>query len=201
MPLTRADARDNRRRILDAAELVFGAGGEEASTELVAARAGVGIGIGIGIGIGTVFRHFPTKRALLEAVLLRRLTRLREEADALAAAPDAGAAFLGYFRHTIEDVAGKISIANALLADGEGAGEAVQAASAAVREAVGQLLARAQTAGTVRPDVGLPEVFALLVGVSRAAALGVADAEVTERTLAIIFAGLRPGGAPSTGRE
>ena len=193
MPPTRADARDNRRRILDAAEAVFGAGGEEASTELVAARAGV--------GIGTVFRHFPTKRALLEAVLLRRLGRLREEADALAAAPDAGEAFFDYFRHVVEDAAGKISIANALLADGVAAGAEVRAASAAVSEAIGTLLTRAQTAGTLRPDVALPEVYALLAGVSRASALGLADAEVTSRALAIVFAGLRPWSVPAGDRS
>lgn len=188
MPLTRADARDNRHRILDAAEAVFGAGGEDASTELVAARAGV--------GIGTVFRHFPTKRALLEAVLLRRLDRLRDEAEVLVTAPDAGAAFFGYFRHTVEDAGGKISIANALMADGEGASAEVRAASAAVSGAIGQLLNRAQTAGAVQPDVALPEVYALLVGVSRAAALGVSPPAVTERALAIIFAGMRPRSAP-----
>src|SRR5580658_9480883 len=72
----RVDARANRGRILDAAEEVFGQGGESASTEEVARRAGV--------GIATVFRHFPTKAELLEAVLARRFERLRERADGLA---------------------------------------------------------------------------------------------------------------------
>src|SRR5689334_20580904 len=70
--VTRRDARTNRARILEVAEDVFGRGGESASTEEVARLAGV--------GIATVFRHFPTKAALLEAVLLERFGRLREYA-------------------------------------------------------------------------------------------------------------------------
>jgi AcrR family transcriptional regulator len=79
----RVDARANRGRILDAAEEIFGKGGESASTEEVARLAGV--------GIGTVFRHFPTKTALLEAVLDREFGRLREDASALLDAADPGA--------------------------------------------------------------------------------------------------------------
>src|ERR1700728_4122274 len=111
----RVDARANRSRILDAAEEVFGQGGESASTEEVARRAGV--------GIGTVFRHFPTKAALLEAVLVRRFDRLREQADALLGAPDPGGAFLGFFGHLVADAAAKIAITEALLdAGGDRAG-------------------------------------------------------------------------------
>src|SRR5271168_4009590 len=98
----RVDARANRSRILDVAEEVFGAGGESASTEEVARLAGV--------GIGTVFRHFPTKAALLEAVLVRRFDRLREQAEALLNAVDPGAAFLGFFGHLVADAAAKIAI-------------------------------------------------------------------------------------------
>src|SRR3954452_21698278 len=72
---SRRDARTNRARILAVAEDVFGRGGESASTEEVARLAGV--------GIATVFRHFPTKAALLEAVLLERFGRLREYAESL----------------------------------------------------------------------------------------------------------------------
>jgi hypothetical protein len=63
-PVARVDARANRGRTLDVAEEVFGKGGESASTEEVARLAGV--------GIATVFRHFPTKAALLQAVLVCR---------------------------------------------------------------------------------------------------------------------------------
>src|SRR5260370_21043784 len=106
----RADARANRVRILDVADDVFGEGGESASTEEVARLAGV--------GIATVFRHFPTKAALLEAVLARRFDRLREQAEALFDAADPGQAFLGFFRHLVADAPAKIGIAEALLEAG-----------------------------------------------------------------------------------
>jgi glutamate/tyrosine decarboxylase-like PLP-dependent enzyme len=77
----RADARRNRERVLAAAEEVFAERGAAASTEEVARRAGV--------GIGTVFRHFPTKEALYEAIVVRRLTRLLADAPREAAGPAA----------------------------------------------------------------------------------------------------------------
>ena len=90
----RADAQRNRARLLDAAERVFALHGVAASTEEIARQAGV--------GIGTVFRHFPTKEALLEAVFRRRLQQLATHADALANAPDPGAAFFGFVSHVVE---------------------------------------------------------------------------------------------------
>lgn len=190
----RADARTNRDRILTVAEEVFGAGGESASTEEVARRAGV--------GIATVFRHFPTKAALLQAVLVRRFDRLREHAETLLGAGDPGAAFFGLFAELVADAATKIAIAEALLeAGGDNDGDAARA-STRLRQVVGALLGRAQQAGAVRSDAELPEVYALLVGTSRAAALAHLDAEVTDRMLAIVFDGLRPAGrsaSPLTG--
>jgi len=180
----RADARNNRSRILDVAEEVFGTGGESASTEEVARRAGV--------GIATVFRHFPTKAALLEAVLVRRFDRLREQAEALLDAADPGRAFFDFYGHLIADAATKIAIAEALLdAGGDRDGNTTQASNG-LRRAVGSLLQRAQVAGAVRDDVELPEVYALLVGTSRAVAHAHLDEEVRARVLAIVFDGLAP---------
>ena len=180
----RADARANRVRILDVAEQVFGKGGESASTEEVARLAGV--------GIATVFRHFPTKAALLEAVLARRFDRLREQAEALLNAADPGQAFLSFFCYLVADAPAKIGIAEALLeAGGDGGGEAAQASSE-LRRAFGALLQRAQHAGVIRDDVELPEVYALLVGVSRAAAHEHLDEQGRARVLTIVFDGLAP---------
>jgi AcrR family transcriptional regulator len=182
----RVDARANRARILDVAEDVFGAGGESASTEEVARLAGV--------GIGTVFRHFPTKAALLEAVLVRRFDRLRDQAEALLDAPDAGEAFLGFFGHLVADAAAKIAITEALLdADGEvGRDGPANRASDGLRRAVGALLERAQQACAVRDDVALPEVYALLVATSQAVARARLDEQSRARLLAIVFDGLAP---------
>ena len=126
----RADARANRGRILDVAEEVFGRGGESASTEEVARLAGV--------GIGTVFRHFPTKAALLEAVLVRRFDRLREQAEALLDAADPGEAFFGLFSHLAAHAAAMIAITEALLdaggdRDGDAAGHRTDCAGRSAR--------------------------------------------------------------------
>ncbi|MFD8394289.1 TetR/AcrR family transcriptional regulator [Streptomyces sp. NPDC059680] len=187
----RADARTNRERILNVAEEVFGKGGRSASTEEVARLAGV--------GIATVFRHFPTKAALLEAVLVQRFDRLRAQAETLFHATDPGTAFFDFFSHLVADAAGKIAISEALLeAGGENGGDAARA-SDGLRRAVGALLQRAQRAGAVRDDAELPEVYALLVGTSRAAAHARLEKEVRQRMLAIVFDGLAPLGTRERG--
>ncbi|MGA8117382.1 MAG: helix-turn-helix domain-containing protein [Actinocatenispora sp.] len=179
----RADARRNLQRILDAAQDVFGAAGDNASTDEVARRAGV--------GIATVFRHFPTKQALLEAAFTARLERLRDHATALLAAPDPGTAFFDYFTHVVHDAPAKLSIAGALADAGADVHAAVRDAHDGMQTAFGHLLQRAQNTGAVRDDIHLPEVYALLIGASRAAAHARLDPETTQRTLRILFDGLR----------
>lgn len=177
----RADARGNRAKILEVAERVFGEGGSAASTEEIARLAGV--------GIATVFRHFPTKRDLLTAVLARHFDLLREQAQELAEAADPGEAFFGFFAKLVADAPGKLAIAEAF----EGAGGTATPQSVHdLREAVGVLLRRAQDAGVVRADAGLDEVYALLTSASRTAAAGRLDEPVRGRVLAIIFDGLAP---------
>ena len=178
----RADARRNRLRILDAAEDVFGRGGEEASTEEVARLAGV--------GIATVFRHFPTKAALLEEVLVRRFTRLRDYAASLADADDPGRAFAELFRHVVADAPGKIAIGEAIAAAG-GRDERASEVADAYRERVATVLRRAQAAGAIRADVGAEEVHALLVATARAVALMPLEPEVRERLVGVVLDGLR----------
>ncbi|MFC6578204.1 helix-turn-helix domain-containing protein [Planomonospora parontospora] len=167
----RADAQRNRERILDAAEEVFAHRGTSASTEEVARLAGV--------AIGTVFRHFPTKDDLLAAILKRLLARLAEEAAALGGADGLHV----FFRRLVEQAAAKRTVVDL-------AGVSVPGAVGQLGEAVGELLRQAQAAGTVRGDVGRPEVMALLVSVCQGALQGGWDMELQERTLAVIFAGL-----------
>ncbi|MCD9879533.1 TetR/AcrR family transcriptional regulator [Streptomyces guryensis] len=187
----RADARSNRERILNVAEEVFGKGGRAASTEEVARLANV--------GIATVFRHFPTKAALLEAVLVQRFDRLRAQAETLLPATDPGGAFFDFFSHLVADAAGKIAITEALLEAGGDSSSDATRASDGLRRAVGALLQQAQRAGAVRSDVELPEVYALLVATSRASAHGHIDEETRDRMLAIVFDGLAPLGKPRRG--
>jgi AcrR family transcriptional regulator len=178
----RADAQTNRARILDAAAEVFGRGGESASTEEVARLAGV--------GIATVFRHFPTKADLLDAVLVRRFARLRERAERLAGSDDPGRALFDMFAEMVSDAPSKIAIAEALAAVDDDAGSQAEQASAELSQVVGVLLQRAQAAGAVRADVRLPELYALLIGMSRAAAYAELDPGVRARALAVVFDGL-----------
>jgi AcrR family transcriptional regulator len=180
----RADARRNRARVLDAAEAVFAAKGTGASTEEVARRAGV--------GIGTVFRHFPTKEALLEAIVAARLRRHAEEADALAAAEDPGAALFGFLTRAVDQSATKLAFADALAAAGVDVERALAESGRDLRRSLGGLLERAQRAGAVRDDVGVDELIALLVGASRAARHAGQDPGVRARTVAVAFDGLRP---------
>jgi len=182
-PPRRVDAQANRERILDVAEKVFGKGGEAASTEEVARLAKV--------GIATVFRHFPTKAALLQAVLVRRFERLHQQAQALAGAPEAGAALyhlllLRPYRTQEEDRADHRSGASG----GDSQGDAARA-SGELRQAVGALLRDAQRAGAVRHDVDLPEVYALLVATSRAVARGGLDEAAQARAVGILVDGLK----------
>src|SRR5947209_2599848 len=86
----RADARRNRERLLAAAELTFTERGPDASLEEVARRAGV--------GIGTLYRHFPTRRALVEAVLADQIDALQKQAEALLDSPTPGDAFATWLR-------------------------------------------------------------------------------------------------------
>ncbi|MEU4190986.1 helix-turn-helix domain-containing protein [Kribbella sp. NPDC026611] len=179
----RADARDNRARIMAAANEVFGRS-PSASTDDVARLAGV--------GIATVFRHFPTKVELLEAVLTLRLERIREDALAAADSTDPGTAFYRFFTAVVADSASKLAIAEALTTAGAAIGEDARKAGRGMREAIEGLLLAAQRAGAVRADAQMAEVYALLVGASRGATATNLQPEVRDRMLALIYDGLKP---------
>jgi AcrR family transcriptional regulator len=180
----RADARRNRERLLVAADLVFAEQGVGASTEEVARRAEV--------GIGTVFRHFPTKESLLEAVFVARLRGLAETAEKLSLAEDAGPAFFAFLDAVLDQSGAKKAFSEALA----GAGVDVVAAAAPVKVALHQagaiLLARAQRSGAVRPDLTADELMALLVGLARTAEHTAHDPALRARTVGVLVDGLRP---------
>ena len=178
----RADAQRNRSRVLAAAEEVFSTRGTSVPTEEVARAAGV--------GIGTVFRHFPTKAALLQAVFRERLRRIAEEADQLVEADDPVAAFWTFLRRVAEVAANKKTFAEALAtADLH---EALTPAREQLPRALGVLLRRAQAAGAVRDDVAVPELIALMVATSRVAEQAADGTALRDRVLTIVFDGLRP---------
>jgi AcrR family transcriptional regulator len=178
----RSDARANRDRVLAAAEEVFGESGNAGSTEEVARRAGV--------GIGTVFRHFPTKRVLIKATIVRHLTLLAETARARGESGEAGAAFRETFREMVSGAPTKLALV-ALLeehADSTGSADEVEAAAIMVRQAVEELLSRGQQAGEVRADATVDEVYTLI----RALANARGDRTVVDRAVDIVLDGLSP---------
>lgn len=177
----RADARRNRARVLEAAESVFDEQGPSASTEEIARAAGV--------GIGTVFRHFPTKEDLLAAIMKARLEQVFADADRLAAEGDPAAAFFDFFGQLVAEAARKKTVVDLLVRSG--VDFQADKPIGGLRDVVGRLLHSAQSAGVVRTDVELPEVMALLTGTCQAALSGGWDQRLRDRTLAIIFAGLR----------
>jgi AcrR family transcriptional regulator len=180
----RADAVRNRERLLVAAELVFDELGVGASTEEVARRAEV--------GIGTVFRHFPTKESLLEAVFLARMHRLADAADKLSRAEDAGPAFFEFLATVVDQACGKQAFSDSLAKAGIDIVAAAAPAKTVLREAGDTLLKRAQHAGAVRRDMGTEELMALLVGLARTAEHTADDPALRARTLGILVDGLRP---------
>lgn len=180
----RADARRNRVRVLEAADEVFSAKGVAVPTEEVARHAGV--------GVGTVFRHFPTKEALLEAVLVARFTRMAEEARNLTAAGDPGAALFEFLAGVVGQSATKNAFADALSAAGVDAASAVADGGRDLWAALSELLARAQRVGAVRADLATDELIAVIVGASHAARHADRNPEVRARAITVILDGLRP---------
>ncbi|WP_344864696.1 TetR/AcrR family transcriptional regulator [Amycolatopsis ultiminotia] len=189
----RADARRNRARVLEAAESVFAAKGTGAPTEEVARAARV--------GVGTVFRHFPTKEALLEAVLFARLDRFAGEAETVVAhdSADPGAAFFTFLASWIEMSSAKNAYFEALSAAGVRVPSARSAVGARLLDSLGVLLRRAQAHGAVRADLTVTELVSVIIGTAKAAEHAGTEPARRERIISILFDGLRESGRVSGG--
>jgi AcrR family transcriptional regulator len=171
----RADAARNRESVLRAARDAFAESGYGVPLDEIAARAGV--------GPGTVYRHFPTKEALFEAVVTARVQDLLTDARARADAADPGAAFFGFLARIAAESAAKrdlpdaISIAGSLRED--------------LDAALDVLLRRAQRAEAVRADVRTPDIIVLLKGLFASLA-DVSDQARRDLVFAVLADGLRP---------
>ena len=152
----RADAVRNRERVLEAAKAVFSAGGAEASLEAVARQAGV--------GIGTLYRHFPTREALYEAVYRREVEQLGELADTLKDEAEPVEALRRWISSNIEFVATKKGMATALAVAAHGLPDLQSFSFERLTRAIGVLLARAVKAGEIRADVSPEDLLRTLVG-------------------------------------
>lgn len=146
----------NRERVLEAAKAVFSAGGSEASLEAVARHARV--------GIGTLYRHFPTREALYEAVYRREVEQLGELAEQLQTAPEPVDALRRWLRANVEFVATKKGMVAALALVAHGSTELHAYTFDRLTRAVGALLSRAVAANAIRADISAEDVLRALIG-------------------------------------
>jgi AcrR family transcriptional regulator len=152
----RADAVRNRERVLEAAKAVFSAGGPDASLEAVARRAGV--------GIGTLYRHFPTREALFEAVYRREVEQLGELAEQLKNEAAPVDALRHWLRSNVEFVATKKGMSAALALAVQSSSELHAYSFDRLTKAIGALLDRAVAAGEIRSDISPEDILRALVG-------------------------------------
>jgi AcrR family transcriptional regulator len=152
----RSDAVRNRERVLESAKAVFSAGGPEASLEAVAKRAGV--------GIGTLYRHFPTREALFEAVYRREVEQLAGLAEQLKGDSAPVEALRRWLRSNVEFVATKKGMSAALALAAHKPSELTAYSFGRLAKAVGALLDRAVASGEIRSDISAEDVLRALIG-------------------------------------
>ena len=178
----RADSLRNREQLLAAAKSVFAEAGADASLEEIARRAGV--------GIGTLYRHFPTRDALLAAVYRRGVEQLTASADRLLAERPPLEAFEAWLDLLVDYLATKRVIAPALQAGAEGA-KAYAAGGTPVTESMTRMAEALIGRGAVRADVQPQDLMRMIMGVSQG--YDQPDwAPSARRLIAIIIAGLKP---------
>ncbi|GAA4975718.1 TetR/AcrR family transcriptional regulator [Kineococcus glutinatus] len=184
-PELRADAARNRARVLDVARGRLAAGDTALPMNVLAGLAGV--------GVGTVYRHFPDRRALLEALAADSLDRLDAEARAAAVEPDPLAGLDRLLRSGV-----RLLVEDAALQEVfSGTDTSTPAAAARLAELTAtcdELLQRARAAGVVREGVTVTDLRRLVCGLGHAARIGGPDPRAAEAYAGIVLAGLR---APS----
>jgi AcrR family transcriptional regulator len=183
----RADAVKNRQRILEAAESIFATEGLSVPVDAVAERAGV--------GVGTLYRHFPTKEALFEAIVETRLCSLVEMARSYAASDDPGEALFRFLGEFAQQASAKHDLFDALSTAGIDIKSTCSEKVDEMKRNIDILRGRAVEAGAVRTGVSSEEMIGLVVGVSQVGDhIGQDDASV-QRMVQIVCDGLRPPAA------
>jgi AcrR family transcriptional regulator len=176
----RADARRNYDKVLAAAREAFAEGGESTALEEIARRAGV--------GIGTLYRHFPNRQALLEALYANEVEEVSRTAAEMDGVDDPWEALSGWFDRVMGYMATKRALAGELLNYMEMDAPLFVECRTTLYTAGTPLLERAQAAGIVRPDVDFPDVMQMLVGISK---IPNADPEQTRHLMRVALDGLR----------
>jgi AcrR family transcriptional regulator len=176
----RADARRNREKVMTAARAAFAEHGSEAQMDDVARRAMV--------GVGTVYRHFPTKEALLVALLVDTFAGIAERARPALEHDDPWEAFTRLMWDAGESLAGDRALAEAMQAD---LSMEPCPGQLELGDITAELMARAQADGSMRPDAVLDDVPMLMCGIGAANSRKHAFADAWRRHLAIMLDGLR----------
>ena len=186
----RADAERNRRRILEAASTVFAERGLGVSLDDVAAAAGV--------GVGTVYRRFPDKDALIDALFEAKIRAVAERARAVLEIEDPWEAFATFMHGVCASHAADRGLKEAMLSGDRGR-ERMRIAREHMAPVAAQVVHRAQAAGVLRRDIGVLEVPVLhmLIG-DLAEKTREADPHYWERALTIVLDGLRAERAAPT---
>jgi AcrR family transcriptional regulator len=180
----RADAVKNHEKILKAAEETFAAEGLMVPIDLVAERAGV--------GIGTLYRHFPTKEALYEAIVMTRLSAILAMADDYAKNPDPGEGFYSFLKEFAAQAAEKKDLFEALSQAGIDFKEHFSDLTDALMAKFDLLRSRAVAAGAVRDDVATQDILNLVVGTCHVAGQSGVNDEELNRLIDIVIVGIQP---------
>jgi len=175
----RADARRNYDKVLAAAREAFAEGGESTSLEEIARRAGV--------GIGTLYRHFPNRQALLEALYVGEVEEMCRSAAELNSS-DPWEALVSWFEGFTAYMATKRALAAELLNYLDQDAELFKLCRTSLFSAGEPLLKRAQEAGVVRPDIEIGEVIQMVGAIGKMPA---SDPAQVERILRVALDGLR----------
>jgi AcrR family transcriptional regulator len=179
----RADAQRNRQRILEIAKDAFTRLGANISLDDVAKQAG--------IGAGTLYRHFPTRDALLEAVYRTEVENLAEAERKFAATMAPIEALRAWMLLFVDYIATKQIIAPALNTLVGGPSKLFDASGALIKGAINGLVERAVASGDIRPDLDPLDLLRALVGVSNVASTP--DwAQSARRLVEILILGSRP---------
>ncbi|MER6994433.1 helix-turn-helix domain-containing protein [Streptomyces sp. NPDC000410] len=179
----RADARRNYERLLAEARAAFAEHGTDASLEDIARRAGV--------GIGTLYRHFPNRHALMNAVFQEALAALLERSRELASAEHPCGALVEWLRAIITHAGEYRGLARALMSASHDESSELAQCSVPMEQAGARLLLRAQEAGAVRTDVSISDLMQLTNAIALAAEHDPADPELPDRLLTLTLRGLK----------
>lgn len=179
----RADARRNYERLLAEARTVFAQHGTDAALEEIARRSGV--------GIGTLYRHFPNRQAIMNAVFQEAKTTLLERSRELADAEQSCGALIEWLRALISHASEYRGLAQALMSASHDESLALSQCCVPLTEAGETLLARARERGAVRADVSIGDLMQLTKAIALAAEQAPDDPDLPDRLLLLTLHGLR----------